>query len=315
MTPPLESLVKNPTVLLAPRRFLFPDETREDAFEEALQRFTQRVDLLTDMGCAVRVLGATADTKYSHGSWRFLGEFDQRKPGTVLRFDVSMRKDMLAMLWPRDVFQVYGSMVMATPGYEQTTEEILSQLGIPSGSVEIVSSQLGQGGYVVRDQQLLVLSEKVHSDKGIARLQDLGYDIYFLPVPKKEDRSTTLARRIAFNYHIDTEFNFVLATDGTPLMCVNEEYYHCFGTAVDALVRTLRGKLHILPEDSVEYRKEAVNFITLPGNKVMLPDNCVNTQRFLEQGLGTENFVVAPIDLFSDYVGPSGGLRCMSNVI
>lgn len=311
----LEGIFETPVLLIAPRTFLLPDDTREDAFQDALKRFAQRFDLLQKNGCDVQVLGATKDTSGSHGYWRFIEEFERLRPSSIIRLDVNNRSDMLATIWPRDVFQVYGTLVISTPGYERKTKEILSKLGIPVERLEVLSSDLGQGGYVVRDKDLLVLSSRVSQDQNIPNIINRGYQIYFLPVPEKNDKGTDIGRRMSLNYHIDTEFNLVLSRGGTPLICVNEAYYSSFREHVDSLVEATDGKLHKIPEDSVDSRRGAINFIKLPNGKVMLPDYCVATQTFLEKGLGRSQVLIAKIDIFNDYSGPGGGLRCMSNLI
>ena len=307
-------ILKNPTLLIAPRTFILSDDTREDFYQDALERFIRRYDMLTQE-CDVKVLGAKEDTDASHKYWRFIEDFEKLRPDAVIRLNVKSRRDTLATIWPRDVFQVYGDLVISTPGYEEKTREILLQLGVKLEGLKILSSNLGQGGYVVRDKNILILSSKVLEDPEIPHLKNKGYTIYFLPVPSEEDKDSDLVRRMSLNYHIDTEFNLVFSPDGNALICVNGGYYSRFQEQVDSIVEAINGKMYIIPEDSVDAMKKATNFIKLPNGKVMLPNYCSATQKFLEEGLGKNNVLVAEIDPATEYSGVGGGLRCMSNLI
>ncbi|GEM_PF-6636606 len=332
--PALETRIADePLLLMAPynnHSQIFPDGV-QDAFSDAryspaFGRYLKRVDRLVSQGIRVRILGAyeDGDDVAPHGFSRSVNDIEKLRPGLVVRLSMYWDADRMAVLWPRDVFQVYGTTVLAAPVFDSEdfhkiavfrdkTEQILSKLGIPKKMSAIGLSDLGMGGYVVRDGNVLVVSGVAKQDSYFLQLEHEGYKVFRLPVPGEGKGTPDLESRM-INNHIDTEFNLVFSPDGNALICVNQAYYAAFHEEVDGLVKELAAVLHVIPEGSQDREFLAVNFVRLPAGKVMMPGNCPYTQEFLERGLGEGNVLVSEV-MLDEFSGSGGGLRCMTNLI
>ena len=307
---------KRPTILLSPGALNLPKSHLGGEYWRALKKGMESYDLLKAKGHDVRILGPSCERRgiVCVSPWfMFTTDLEHRRPGSTLSLDIdSNGVSHFAIMWPRDMFQVYGDLVFAQLGSEVEARKILSALGFPP-SVVIETSTLGEGGLVARSGKTLILSEAVHR-RGIRKgeirsLEHRRYHIHFLPA-SREDFSTGMERRKDPVDHIDTEFGLVFSKGGNALACVNPDYYKQFRRPIDQLIKKIDASLHIAPEGESTM---AVNFISLPNGKVIIASDCDSTQSFLERGLGKENVTVLPID--PEIYLKGGGLRCMSNVI
>ncbi len=306
-------LVEHPILLIAPPK---PRYDSEDCSNFAMQRFIRRYDLLRATGLDVRVLGATRDSTEMY-RFSLVEKIEALRPGSIVRIRADDPTGVKAICWPRDIFQVYLDHVFVNPGYEDKVREIFSQL--TEERISVINSYWGQGGFVVRNRNVLVASKAVVGPlkqyaEDVRILESAGYTVFYLPVPKKEDSPSPLISRMMLNQHIDTEFNLIHSPKGNILACVNIDYYNMFQEQVDELRELLDAKLHIIPA-GIEILKKAVNFKSLPNGMIMLPSGCPSTQSFFEANLGCERVLVAEINSLRDYSGTGGGLRCMSNLI
>lgn len=314
-----QKILEEPVLIIAPASFPYLNIMREGAYQESFERFVERYDLIKENGCNVKVLGATNSNKQTQRYMKFLKDFEKVRKESLVRWEVNCNWDHKGILWPRDVFQTYENLVAVYPHFEKKVSELLPRLGKVNPNIEFISSEFGQGGFVVRDKKTLIVSEFIKDEESdiIQKLKEKGFDINFLPVPKTEHRSS-LEVRMSKNSHIDTEFNMAFSPEGNALFCVNGAYYSAFRDEVDTLIKKFDGRLHIIKENTYEQTSLAVNFIKLPNGKIIMPNDCPITQEFLEKGLGKGNVLTPRIDCYNDYSaarGISGGLRCMSNLI
>jgi hypothetical protein len=309
-------VLERPILLIAPYNKGGTDRVSKSFYDEALGRGLKKFDLFVSQGVEVRVIAPLKNKDYwSQQIWQYCQDFENLRPGSILRTNIKTKADYLAVVWPRDKFQTYGDILAYEPRNKDLIYKIFDQLKINSSSLDIADSYFSEGGCVVRDRNILVVSEHLKEDNLRPYLENEGYNIFFLPTPpEKGHPDKDLASRMK-NRHLDTEFNLVFSPRGNALVCVNEGYYISYHEEVDVLIRSLDARMHIIPERTLEREKLAVNFITLPNGKVVLPNSCRSTQKFLEDALGRENVLVLEVVMDVDYSGRYGGLRCMSNLI
>ena len=320
-------LVSQPILLLSPTNYNPPNNA---CLQEALNRWITRYDILKSRNYKVKLLGTPKNVQ--SGQWVFIKAIDSARPDYVIGVDRNWDDpyEKNAMHWVRDAFQIYGDLILSSPGHEQITPRILSSIGIDTilssqqtfltkilnKKPVVYTSRLGEGGLVVRDKNTLVVSEIIKDDPYITELKKSGYQIYFLP--STGDKYDSLDFRMNVNNHIDTEFNFVYNKEDIPIVCVNEAYYQRFKSEVDGFINKFNGnkeKMYIIPEDSQERISLAVNFIKLPEHCVVIPSKCPELQSFFEEHLGKESVITFDVNKLLDYHGDGGGLRCMSNLI
>lgn len=292
---------------MSPKHFT-SNKRRMVYYKNSLSRFSKRYDALTKKGYDVKVMSSTEYSERSKQFWRFTKYFEKMRQDSLLRINVDDRYDRYTVAWPQDIFQVYGNVVAFVYGYEKKAREIMSKLEI--SNMKFVESTLGEGGYVVRDKNIMFVSDAAAFNEN----DFPDYCIYKLPTPNKHDHTSILGKRMSVNQHIDTEFNFLFSPGGNSIICVNEAYYNRFRDELDDIKKKVDARMHIIPERSPDRKRYAVNFIRLLNGEAMMPDNCPYTQGFLEACLGKNNVLIAEVGK-DDYSGEGGGLKCGSNFI
>lgn len=318
----IEPEVRNPMMLMAPRVFrCSADGISREEYNLRMDRFIGRYDLYSEQGLNVKVLGLNNPfSEYTPFFIKAQEDFERLRPGSVIKIPLGTQDDFLGTLWPRDAFQTYGNIFLVNPFLEGFSFNLIDELGLSLREFQAEHSRLGEGGLVVRDKNLLVVSSAFFSRDyegnldSVSRLLKQGYRVRYLPIPERDTYDKRLSKRMN-NGHIDTEFNLLFTPEKVPLIIVNQRYYHSFKHSVNALVEDLKGRLHVVPEDSPDYSRRGINFIGFPNGKVALPNKCYGVERFLRDELGNENVLTVDINPLRDYSGSGGGLRCMSNII
>lgn len=311
----LKNQLERPTLIIGPRIFELYHLMDEGPCGVAIDKAIKTYDKISELDRSVRIL-SPPEWATAIDIMNYFDDIEHQRPGALLRLDGHFDcPEGKISYWPRDMFQKYGDLVLASQDNHKTTKEILSKLGINSVSV-FEDRYLGEGGFVVRNGNLIVIPECLEPNLDVnAELRKRGYELFFLPTfTAKEDIYEHVGVFKPREEHLDMVLNLISSPDGNLLAVVDGNYYRCYFREVDQLVRKLNAKLHIIGS-ALEASKNATNFIGLPGGKVIMPNGCPSTQKFLEKGLGKSNVVVLDLsdEFFSD--NRSGGIRCMSNLI
>jgi hypothetical protein len=227
-------------------------------------------------------------------------------------------------MYIRDYFQVFGDIVFTTP--ETDFSKTAGLLGLDPKGKQIISSELGVGGKIIRSGKLVLVPEELNNSEHLDLLRDNGFIVDFLPIPANEEKNL-LAMRMGFNKHIDTEINIVKHEDGF-VFVVNDDYYQRFKNEVDILAQKYNGEVKIIQSRHEQMALRGVNFVELEDGRVLVPENCWSTRLHLESTLGVERVVPVKVD-FSKTTGIAqtmvegafttlyfhGGLRCLTNLM
>ena len=231
----------------------------------------------------------------------------------------------IEMRYIRDSFQAFDNLIF-TPEKNGVlvVGELLKDV---KGEKEVIVSDFGIGGNVLRSGKLIVTKESSRNSEWVGTLEAMGYAVDFLPVPPLEEH-TDLSRRMGFNGHIDTEVNFVQTEKGY-MFIVNNDYYQRYAAEVDILVKKYGGEIKIIISHDEQTKLRGVNFIELPNGKVVVPENCLETRALLVESIGKDNVIPVKVDV-SKFNGIAqtlsddgrfitlwfhGGLRCLTNLI
>jgi len=307
-------LLDIPVVLLAAPYVLY--DANKKLKRATSKGFLQRLDLLAQYN--VRIMGSEKNSNWSRNLYGPQQIVENQRPGLFIKRDIGTKKDMVAALWPHDLFSVLDGKIFVIPGYEECSKEVLSSIGL--NNLGMKSSYMGMGGYFVKNGRHLVVSEAIITDDGesstMTELKDRGYKVDLLPIPTKtpDTWSDSLVIRMLRNKHIDTEFNMINSPQGNSMVFVNEAYFEAYRDEVHNIAKSIDAKLTVLPEGSNDQMKLAVNFMKLPDGKVMIPNRCMIIEEAMVHGLGRERVLVTDTDNYG-YSGRGGGLCCMSNII
>ena len=110
------------------------------------------------------------------------------------------------------------------------------------------------------------------------------------------------------NRHMDTEIGFAENSSGDAVLLVSPEYHETYKREVIELATKLDAKPYVCKGERM-----AMNLITLPNKKSILPKKYQDTIKFLRETLGKES--VIPIETLPREINSSGGLRCRTNII
>lgn len=311
-------LLDQPLLLMALRTWVKKDKVPEDIFMKVVATHSKRYNILKSHGYNIQILGVEKctlpDEIDEEKVWRYMQFFEEEKPGSVLKVKVENDIEFRSLLWPDDIFQVYGTIVYAAPGLENLTSNIIEKLGIQT---DIISSKLGDGGYVIRDDNILTISEATKDQSAVKRLQETGYKVFFLPTMKRNKALShseyTLADRMELlEGHIDCEINQRNAN-----IAVTPEYYNAYENRIKDYCAAIAKSgnstpdLFVIPNEEVGWK--APNFRTMPDQKIIMLDKCPKTAEWYKSKVGDSNVILLPYDNIDFYY--SGGFKCRSNLV
>jgi hypothetical protein len=293
-----QKLLSSPVVLLAlPNTSLqyedFLSKDHAEQIEGMLEWAASRCRRLKDEGYDVQFVGPQKCNDITKKQWIIKTELEA-VTGKMLEVSVNSYDAMRSMLWPRDIFQVYGGQVISAPHMARMTAEILAQLGISGENV--AENQLGVGGYVVPVGDKLFISGAV-KEKTIELIRDEGYETFTVPYYEESFQTK----------HIDYLWNTTLDRDGFLVTFLEQRYYDQFGHDIRKILREASSDYDIIPGPF------EVNFVRLPDGRIEIPDSHKTITDIFNASLGEEMVIKTPI---YDYLTfPGGGLRCASLVI
>jgi hypothetical protein len=243
----------------------------------------------------------------------FLEGIENAYPGKLIRLAID-ESNAYGIRWARDLFQIYGDLVLYSQGHEKFSKQILSNIGLNIEDYEFKLSAFGEGGNVIRSGDILIVSERLIDDDMYQEIKNKGFRIYEMPSysrdPKIKDRLLG---------HLDTELNFI-AHGNTGTIFASELYFEMFTEELEYLNNELSSECYIVPKtgiykdptDNNDYM--ALNFIELPGKKFILPEKCIELKEKIQDLFGESSILNSKIH-FMSYSGGGGGLRCMSNLV
>lgn len=309
-------LLSHPVLLIAPKTF-FGGMFDDKAIQYAVKLYQGRINYFRELGVELRVLGADKFGSISKNHFQFTQELERQVPESTLLIPCSVERRNF-YLWPRDYFQVFGGIVFASPGYKKATANILRRLGAAVKSRDIITSQFGQGGYVIRAGNQLIVSDRVREPENEALLREMGYKVHYFPTLKSNKdlgRADPLSPMIATDGHIDPFVNIALTKSGELAMAVYECYHKRFSKELKPFISEHVSQLHVFSPSDSEYRRKAVNWLDLLDGRIVLPNLCESVELFLRGAIGTERVSILPMDSGYDLRHENGGLRCMTNLI
>ncbi|MBD3164832.1 hypothetical protein GF323_06560 [Candidatus Woesearchaeota archaeon] len=306
-----DKILENPVLLLAARSWKLNHNIDDKIFQKVFDINLKRYDCLVENGYNVRILGVK-DSKLPRQTdakryWAFLEKFERERPGSTARITVDNDEEFRHLLWPCDIFQIFGKNIFAFPGLENLAGKILNEVDIDA---DITPSKLGDGGYIIRDGNILAISEAIKSSPELKNLSN--YRIHILPVMTNKQNYVLYERMNKLQGHIDVEINQIDSK-----ICVTPEYYAAFKRKINEYVRIVnhftdsKAELYEIPQK--EFYWKAANFRTMHDKKIIILDKCPKTANWLGSKLGPENVIALPSDNADFYF--AGGIKCRSNLV
>ena len=243
-------------------------------------------DKVAETGCDVRILSPPT-ILLPLSAFEYFKDIEYQRAGTVITPEIDEdRTKSWGGEWPRDLLQKFKDQIFAAEGHKKMAYEVLWRLGV---NAEYIRSDeyLGVGGHVIRSGNIIVIPDYFRHTNVSKTFEELGYEVYFLPVRDYLDGDME---------HLDLAFNLTSTQGGNLLATVDTEFQECCREEVESLVKRINARLHVV--NRIEERKrKAVNFIELPGGRVIVPSGCPAVQEFLERNLGKENVMVLPLSI------------------
>ena len=82
----------------------------------------------------------------------------------------------------------YDGFAFARPKWKNQARKILEGVGLDS--IVLISSSLGEGGYVVGEENILLVCKAVADSPEVEELRKKGYQVYVMPIDKEDSHPT-----------------------------------------------------------------------------------------------------------------------------